>query len=76
MLSLNQWPKLIHKIGPRNSKLIYSRDASGRCPLHLAGNGGHSEAVRLILSEDPETTKLFDNVSLGVDVMITIFCDF
>ena len=54
--------KKLKELAGKNSKLIFSRDSSGRSPLHLAGLGGHIEVVKFILGEDAETTKLLDNV--------------
>ena len=56
--------KKVKEVVSKNRKLIFGRDQLGRSPLHLAGMGGHTDVVRFLLSEDAETTKLFDNVSI------------
>ena len=47
----------------KNKRLIYSRDASGASALHKAAKDGHIEVVKHILSENPESAKVTDDVS-------------
>ena len=54
--------KKLRELVSKNKKLVFGRDSQGRSPLHLAGKSGHTEVVKFFLTEDPETTKLLDNV--------------
>lgn len=42
--------------------IVFSRDESGRSGIQLAAANGQVEAVKLFLAQDPETSKIVDNV--------------
>ena len=47
----------------KNKRLIYARDSSGICALHKAAKEGNAEIVKHVIFENPESTKITDNVS-------------